>query len=375
MPNKTSNQQFLKQLNRQKILRMLIDTKGSTKQELVTMLSLSLPTVNQNIAELMDLGLVYESGAVGNTGGRNAKTYSVCSLSRIAVGLNITRTNVIAVAVDLYGKIVEVQKINQPFKLDDEYAKSLAQLVENVVLASHVDSSCVLGVGIAVPGLVTDDKKTIYYGEILNCTGCTISDFAKYIPYPSFLENDANAAGFAEIWNMDMPEHAFYFSLCNNIGGSILIRNEIYSGLHQRAGEIGHMTIEPNGKKCYCGKQGCFETYCAATVLSDLTNGDLDAFFDLVQNGEDKACSEFDKYLQKLAIAVNNIHMLFDCCVILGGYVGARMEPYAERLRKIVAERNTFGVSSEDIRICHYQKEAPAAGAALPFIDNFLENL
>ena len=372
MPEKTLNQK-LKQFNRQKIFHCLMQEGPCTKQELVSRLGLSLPTINQNLSELA--GLIRESGSVGNTGGRRAKLYEIDDQSRLAVGLDITRTCITAVLVDLSGTVVHTERLPYPFVLGEAYARALADLVASSLSAVGAAPEQILGVGIAVPGLVTEDRKRIYYGKILNFTGRTVEDFSRFLPYPVTLENDANAAGFAEVWSCKNLGNAFYISLCNNIGGSVLIRNEIYTGIHQRAGEIGHMTIVPDGRVCYCGKRGCFETYCAATILSDLAGGSLSGFFSLLKSGNLRASAVWQEYLQALAIAVNNIHMLFDCDVILGGYVGAYMEPYLPELQKLAADRNTFASDAAYIRVCRYQTEAPAAGAALPYIDRFRKSL
>lgn len=365
----------MKQINRQKIFRCLMRDGACTKQDLVTRLSLSLPTVNQNLAELAETGLIEENGSIGNTGGRRARLYNVRYRAKTAVGLDITKTHITAVLVDLSGEVIHTERVRYPFVLGEAYARTLSELTASCITAAGVAPETVLGVGIAVPGLVTEDRKKIYYGKILNFTGRAVEDFSRFLPYPATLENDANAAGFAEVWSCENLGNAFYISLCNNIGGSVLIRNEIYTGVHQRAGEVGHMTVVPDGRECYCGKRGCFETYCAATILSDLADGSLDGFFALLENGSRRAAGIWEEYLQALAVAVNNIHMLFDCNVILGGYVGAHMEAYAPALKRLAAARNTFASDAEYIRVCRYQTEAPAAGAALPYIDRFLKSL
>lgn len=323
----------------------------------------------------MEAGLVFVPGSVGNTGGRRAKLYDVRYSGRAAIGLNVTKTQITAVLVDLRGAVMHRERMAHPFVLGDAYARILARLSEDCIAAAGVKPEAILGVGIAVPGLVTEDRKTIYYGKILNFTGKMIQDFSRYLSYPATLENDANAAGFAEVWSNENMGNAFYISLCDNIGGSVLIRNEIYTGVHQRAGEIGHMTVVPEGRMCYCGKRGCFETYCAATILSDVAGGSLDAFFQRLEDGDRQVALVWETYLRNLAVAVNNIHMLFDCNVILGGYVGARMEPYLGALKRFAAARNTFAPTAEYLRVCRYQTEAPAAGAALPYIDRFLKSV
>ena len=83
-------------------------------------------------------------------------------------------------------------------------------------------------------------------------------------------------------------ENAFYISLSNSIGGAMIIDNAIYEGDSLKGGEIGHMTVVPEGGElCYCGKRGCFDTLCRAGNLDQYTDGNLEAFFQLLANGDE----------------------------------------------------------------------------------------
>ena len=170
-------------------------------------------------------------------------------------------------------------------------------------------------------------------------------------------------------------KNAFYLMLSNNIGGSMIIDGNIYSGDAQRSGEIGHVPLIHNGKKCYCGQSGCVDAYLAATNLSNMTDGNLQAFFRDLENGDPAIARAWDTYLDYLAATVNILRMLLDCNVILGGYVGEYLEPYMEELKKRAARLNTFSDDAEYLKICSYKKESIAAGAALYFVDAFTKAL
>ena len=186
----------------------------------------------------------------------------------------------------------------------------------------------ILGVGLGVPGLVTKDRKKIFYGKILDFEGACCEEFSKYIPFPCLFYNDAKAAGFAELWNREDLSRAFYVLLSNHVGGAMIYNHEVDLGENTRAGEIGHMTLIPAGKQCYCGRLGCVEPYCSASVLSDLAGGDLQTFFRLLESGDPDAGEAWAEYLQFLVLAINNVSVLLDCPIILGGYLGAYIENY-----------------------------------------------
>ena len=85
--------------------------------------------------------------------------------------------------------------------------------------------------------------------------------------------------------------------------------------------------------------------------------------------------SAWDEYLNILSMAVNNINMLLDCPVILGGSVGVYLEEFTGQLRSLARDRNSFSDSADYLACCQYKVEPIAAGAALPFIDEFIRTI
>lgn len=375
MPRDSHAYVDIKKANRNRIYNTIREKGSVSRQDLVYDLKLSLPTITQNLTDMLEEGLLCESGSFGHTGGRRARAYSVVSDARVSIGLDITRNHISVVVVNLAGEITLHRRVVCPFANEDSYFRKLGSMAEEAVREKGMKEEQILGVGIAVPGLITEDHQRIFFGKILNFTGLTLQDFARYIPYPCKLFNDADAAGFAETCRNRELNNFFYISLSNNVGGSVLINRQVYKGEGPRSGEVGHMTVVPDGRPCYCGKKGCFETYCNASILSGETGGDLELFFKKLQAGDAHLKEIFDEYLHYLSIAVNNVRMLFDCKVILGGYVGAYMEDYMDELKKLAAARNTFEDNADYLLPCSYKKEALAAGAALSYITEFLQEI
>ncbi len=367
--------QDLKAENRNRVFHRIREAGRISSPSLSYELKLSRPTVKQNLDELLGLGYIYENGFEGHTGGRRARTYSVRASARSAIGMDITRNHIMVTAADLCGNLIYEKRVRAPFSLNTEYRKLLGRLVGEAADAARTGAEGILGVGIAVPGLVTEDHQRISYGKILDFTGATADILGEAIPWPCRLYNDADAGGYAEISENSQLRDAFYISLSNNIGGAILIDHKVYKGEGARSGEIGHMTLIPGGRPCYCGKTGCFEAYCNASLLSAHSGGDLELFFAKTAQGDPKCVQVWEEYLDYLAIAVNNIRMLFDCPVILGGYVGACMEPYLDRLRMLALARNPFDRNADFLVACQVKREALAFGAALPFVHEFWKNI
>lgn len=106
-----------------------------------------------------------------------------------------------------------------------------------------------------------------------------------------------------------------------------------------------------------------------------LKEGNLEAFFSALKAGEEKSAALWEDYTDKLAVAVNNLHMILDCDIVLGGYVGSYLEPYLDAVWKKIYQRNTFGESMPFVRACRYQRGAAALGAGLRVIESFLETV
>lgn len=371
---KTANMEIQKK-NHTNVFQLLRKSDGLTKQNIVNTLQLCLPTVTQNINALCEQGLVTECGTEGNTGGRRAKTYGIVKDAKVAIGLDITRNHVSTVAVDLTGSVIYQENTRRKFEKSDAYYRYLGKMVRKCMTALQLPDEKILGVGIGVPGLVTADNQTVFYGEILHFTGSTCAEFSTYIPFPTALMNDANAAGFAETWADPDIKTAFYLMLSNNVGGSVIINGQTYTGSHYRSGEVGHICIERGGRRCYCGQQGCVDRYLAATELSNMTDGRIADYFALLQSGDGQAAERFDTYLDNLAFTVNTLYMLFDCPIILGGYVGAHLFPYMDEIKLRTQRLNSFESDAEYLHECLYRTEAIAAGSALHFISRYLESI
>lgn len=365
----------LKQKNRTSVFQLFLQQPEVSRQDVVEQLGLSLPTVTNNLQQLQQEGLIAQSGSLGNTGGRRARLYSLVGSARTAIGLEITRHHLTAVALDLRGTIIASHRRRLDFARTDSYYRELGAMVRQIADMAELKEENILGVGIGVPGLVTPDHREIFYGMVLGFTGASCEEFSKYIPYPTAFFHDTDAACFAEIWNDPDIRNVFYIMLSASVGGAIYIGGKQYGGANLRAGEVGHLTAVPGGRQCYCGRRGCVDPYCAAPVLTAATGGDLKRFFQLLKEKDPAITALWQEYLGYLASVVANVRMLFDCDIIIGGYVGSYIDAHMEDLKAVLADRTTFDDSVDYLRPCRYKTEAIATGAALNYISEFLNSI
>lgn len=365
----------VKRKNRNAIFRYICKHDTISNPEISYGMKLSLPTVTQNTKELLKMGVIQETGELESTGGRRAKALSPVPNARYAIGLDIMKNHIGILLTNLLGEILEYERSYCPFELKASYFEELNQRVKKFLEEKCIQDDVVLGIGISFPGIVDLQKKEITNSHILNVKELPFSEVETFFEYPCYFLNDANAGAFAEGIHSKQSDKFFYVSLSNTVGGAIFYEEKLVQGTSFRCGEVGHMTIIPDGKECYCGKKGCFDAYCSAKQLADLADGKLEEFFIQLKKRSEITVKAWQEYIYYLAIAVNNIHMVLDCDVILGGYVGSYLEEYIQDIRKEVANHNTFEEKGEFVRNCNYKVAAAAYGAAMKVIEEFIEKI
>lgn len=374
MIEKGTNNLQVRNTNKKRIINLLYHRNDMTKQDIANTLGLSLPTVSQILKELFEHGLVREGGTQASSGGRKPVINTLIYDAKLSVGIEITKNHIRFVVIDLAGNALYHRRLRERFTNSEEYFKKLGELTEQFLNENYVDKNKLLGVGIAVPGIVQKQKGILEFVPTLGVKNLPIRLLTQYIPYNVEIDNEANLAGFAEIWGMEQLSDGVFLSLNKGVGGAIMINDKVYNGLNCRSGEFGHMTIVKDGKECTCGQKGCFEAYCSTMVLTNNEFGDIDNFFAALENGNDQCIKMWDTYLDYLATGINNIKMIFDTDIIIGGDVDQYLEKYMDKLVEKLNNRNSFGDKTNYIHISKYGGMASAVGAALLLVDNFLDS-
>jgi len=363
------------QVNRNRVFRYIYMSKEPvTKQNIATALSLSLPTVSTNLKELFERNLLVYCGASDSTGGRKPQTMGVNTQALVALGMLISDSEVRIIAADFRLNEIAYEKRRIKFSDSDKYYKTVSDMVESFV-ESRLGGAEVYGLGIALPGIVNIKNHTVEFAPTLRMKNKKLDDLRAFFSYPVWFENDANASGIAEIiMNHPSAENVAYLSLDSGIGGMVRMGGAGYIGDNGRSAEFGHMCVEPHGKKCSCGKNGCLEAYCSVSRISDDIGMTPEEFFAALEKGDPDISAKWDEYLGHLALGISNIRTIFDCDILIGGNITGYLENYAGRLRKLVAERSTFETDGSFIRFGTL-KSAACIGAVVHFVEEFLSNI
>jgi len=188
-----------------------------------------------------------------------------------AIGVDLGGTNLRIAAVDEQGTLLEkLTTGTQVSRGRDFVIEEMCDHIRGVAM-KFAKSGTLAGIGIGVPGII--DMDTGMLRESPNLPGWSDypvrNEIEKRLNTQVILENDANAAALGEKW---LGAGRDYESMCmltlgTGVGGGIVLNGRVWHGMNGMAGELGHMTVEPNGQPCNCGNRGCVEQYASATAV------------------------------------------------------------------------------------------------------------
>lgn len=303
-------------------------------------------------------------------------------MEQYAIGVDLGGTNYRAAAITKDGD--QLKKVSGETRHYDGRDAVLDSLVEAIQkLREELSDHRLVGVGIGVPGFIEmSSGKIIGSNNLPELDGFPIRDAVeKRIGTPVILENDANAAAMGEKWmgaGRDV-DSLVLFTLGTGIGGGIILDGKVLHGYTGMAGELGHITVVPNGNPCGCGNRGCLEKHASAraieamAVLMGLNEGDTitsEEVFDLAKQGNARAKLIFTCVGEYLGIAMATMINTFNFPLYLlsGGPLPA-WDFFAPAMMAEVEKRSfTFSHAKTRIEKATLGNEAGLYGAAyLPF--------
>lgn len=274
-------------------------------------------------------------------------------------GIDIGGTKIALAVADLDGRIIERTRFpartaeRGPHAIVEEALSEIERL-----LSKH--GSCLDAVGIGCGGPLDRQRGLILSPP--NLPGWDEFPVVKIVEerlgVPVLLDNDANAAALGEHRHGAGRgyRHLVYITQSTGIGGGVIVRGELVHGVYDGAGEVGHMTVLPDGPACGCGGRGCLEALCSGTGLARgarerLAAGEASALSSLSPNevtgravaeaaraGDPLAARVWDEMIHYLAVGVGNLfNILAPEAIVIGGGVSEAGEqlfvPLRERVR------------------------------------------
>jgi glucokinase len=182
-----------------------------------------------------------------------------------AIGIDIGGTKIGGALVSEDGQIVREHKVPTPATDPEAIADAVVELVAE--LSTGVE---VTAVGVAAAGFIDNERSTIYYAPNLSWRNEPFkAKLASRLGLPVFIENDANAAGWAEyrFGAGRGVKHMIMLTIGTGVGGAIIVDGRMIRGGFGIAAELGHINVVPDGVLCGCGQRGCLEPYGSGTAL------------------------------------------------------------------------------------------------------------
>jgi glucokinase len=188
----------------------------------------------------------------------------------LAIGIDIGGTKVAGGVVDADGLVTHRARRDTPHRSKSPSVVETTIVEVVAELMARVGPGAVAAVGIGAAGFVAADRATVVFAPHLSWRHEPLQEaLQKRVAVPIFVDNDANAAVWAE-WKFGAARgetHVMMITLGTGIGGGILTNGQVQRGRFGIAGEFGHMQVVPGGHRCECGNRGCWEQYASGNAL------------------------------------------------------------------------------------------------------------
>lgn len=194
------------------------------------------------------------------------------------VGVDLGGTNLVVGATSADGSR-QFGMYTVPTRADlgaDAVVARIAEQIERVIseasAALGTPRNHCLGVGIGSPGPLNRDTGVVIFTPNLGWRDFPLRDRVQdAVRLPASLDNDANCATLGEWWlgAARGARHVVGLTLGTGIGGGLILDGRLYHGISDVAGELGHMTIDSNGRRCGCGNYGCLEAYASGSAIAE----------------------------------------------------------------------------------------------------------
>lgn len=271
----SNNVKIIKQANRYLVLQCILGYGPISIEDIVKRTDLSRPTVLSAVKILTEESILVKSGFSKSTGGRTASLISINTKAYYAVGIDFEFPKIRIVIADLKGGICSHKTIEYPLNIKaSEVLAAFPKEIENFICNSGIDRKKIAGIGIGLSGLVdTMEGKSTSLERINGWKNVNLQSILETkLKLPVYLQNDVHLLGVVEkrlyLDNSDREaENYIYIGLRAGIGSVIFINGKPFDGASGNAGFIGHTTLNPEGPKCVCGKQGCLDAYAGELAI------------------------------------------------------------------------------------------------------------
>jgi glucokinase len=286
-------------------------------------------------------------------------------MKNYVIGLDLGGTNIRAAAVAGEGEILH------RIKIPTEVVMGRERVIENILRVINTIKSGLKGIklssiGMGIPGIIFFDKgivaKSPNFPDWIDFN--LRERLSKNLALPFYIDNDANLAAVGEGWFGAGKEFNSFcmLTLGTGVGGGIVLNKEIWRGEYGMAGELGHITIYPDGHPCNCGNRGCLEQYASATGIvrmamekSEIQNPKseitADKIYQLAKKGDRDSIEIFQRMGRILGIGIADIVNILNIeLFVLGGGVADAWNFFIQSTLDEVKKR-TYRITGERVKV------------------------
>ena len=347
------------------ILECLRRDAPLSRAKLAQITGLTKATVSSLVKELLDLHFVKETGMDSGDRGRPSIQLNLNPEAGCIIGAEIGVDFISVILTNFSAEILWRQKENTTDILGQEAILSrVVDMVQEACLQAQTQGRRLLGLGMGAPGLVDVSTGTLLFAPNLKWTNVPLRPrLQSKFNLPVYVDNEASMAALGESYfgAARGSDFVLYVSSGVGLGGGIVLNRQVLPGVAGFAGEVGHMTMDPNGSRCNCGNFGCWETFVSqwavfrrikeaiqggrTSSLMDAVQGDLERLsFPMVveaaRNGDTVARAVLEETGRYLGIGLANlINALNPQRVVFGGILSLGYEFLIPAINEVVQQR------------------------------------
>lgn len=327
MQHPTGNRDLIRAINRSHVLNTIKAHGPIGRADIARQTGLSPATVTSISAKLISQDLVLEKSAGDSSGGRPPILLVINPRGGYVVGIKLTETHAICALTDLEAQIIAKSSMSLSGHAPEQVVDDLARMVLSFIREQRIAKKQLLGVGIGLAGIIDAEAGVLRQSPIYGWANVPLREMLQSkLRIPVYIENDVNTLTLTERWfgHGQGVDNFLTVTVGRGVGLGIVANGQFYRGQNGGAGEFGHITINPNGPLCACGKRGCLEAYVGdpglvRTAQESAAKGKLsasvqtlDELLSLAQAGETAAIQIFAEAGRILGLGIANLINLFN---------------------------------------------------------------
>lgn len=319
------NSTAIRRFNVARVFHALREHPGCSQRDLAGYTGLDKATISAVVAQLAEQGIVERGGVAANRRvGRPETALAIPPSAGLLVGARLEPGTIRIVAATLGGRVIEHLQVAGT----RDVAAAVRRLGEGVATVCRNAGLRLRAVGVGVPALM-DRTGRLVLAPNLGWRDTPIRPLIQeVVAAPVWIDNDTKAAAIAErLFGVCRTVDDFvYVTGDSGLGGGLFLGGKLYRGASGFAGEIGHLTVVPDGRPCGCGKRGCLETYVSeAAILADAVRAgrspaDVWEVAEAARAGDPALLAILERVGERLGTALAHVCNLINPeMVVLGG--------------------------------------------------------